>query len=125
LAHATIGATAMPLLSPMSSKSHFGVLLLPVAYCLAELWRRRRDPLVVGLLVVMFITGTLTVKGIVGTAGGRFILGYGTVTICALAAFAAAVRTSLCRRSAWAAAELSAETFATAPSTNPPRARAA
>ncbi|MBS0208256.1 MAG: DUF2029 domain-containing protein [Planctomycetes bacterium] len=88
-----IVATAMPLLSPMSSKSHFGILILPVAYCLTYYLYRRRDRAVLVLLASTFVIGTLTMKSLVGHSWGRYLLGCGTVTWCALASLIAAART--------------------------------
>lgn len=106
LGQGAIIVTAMPLLSPMSSKSHFGVLIVPVAYCLAAEWNGRRDALTRVLLVVMFAVGTLTVKGIVGNSLGRYILGYGTVTWCAVAGLLAAARTMQLQTRSWASLEI-------------------
>jgi len=78
----TVGlvACAMVLLSPMSSKSHFCVLLLASAFCLWEQLYRRPDRVVLGLLVLSFVSGTLTTKGIVGSRLGNLFLSVGTVT---------------------------------------------
>ena len=57
----------MLLLSPMSSKSHFCVLLLPITFCVADFLYRKRDPVVGALLALVFVSGTLTVKGHLGT----------------------------------------------------------
>jgi hypothetical protein len=77
--------TAMVLLSPTSIKTHFCVLLVPTAYCLADFLYRRRDLFVGAALVVSFVLGTLTVKGIVTKELGDRIMAYGTVTGCAIA----------------------------------------
>jgi hypothetical protein len=89
--------TAMVLLSPTSIKTHFCVLLVPVAYCLADFLYRRRDPIVGAALAVAFVLGTLTVKGIVTKELGDRIMTYGTVTGCALALYAATGRVLLQR----------------------------
>lgn len=89
------GATAcgMVLLSPMSSKSHFCVLLLPIAACVAALWgRRRRDPVLVVLLALVFVLGTGTAKGFLGKEIGGEVLAYGAVTWTALATLLATLR---------------------------------
>jgi hypothetical protein len=89
--------TAMVLLSPTSIKTHFCVLLVPVAYCWADFLYRRRDPLVGVALAVAFVLGTLTVKGIVTKELGDRIMAYGTITGCAVALFAATGRVLLQR----------------------------
>ncbi len=83
----------MVLLSPMSSKSHFCVLLLPLAYAVA-VWggAGRRDRWLACLLVFVFIAGTCTVKGLVGRALGGQLLALGAVTWTAVATLAATLR---------------------------------
>jgi hypothetical protein len=88
---------AMVLLSPTSIKTHFCVLLVPVAYCVADFLYSRRDPLVGAALAVAFVLGTLTVKGIVTKELGDRIMAYGTVTGCALALYLATGRVLLQR----------------------------
>lgn len=90
------GATAcgMVLLSPMSSKSHFCVLLVPVVHAVATWLFVRRDLLLGILLGVVFALGSLTVKGLVGRELGNAILAHGSVTwvaVCALLAVARAL----------------------------------
>jgi hypothetical protein len=75
----------MVLLSPMSSKSHFCVLLVPVAFCVAELLYRRRSVVVALLLGFVFVTGTLTTRELVGRDLGRELLARGSVTWSAFA----------------------------------------
>lgn len=77
--------SAMLLLSPMSSKAHFCVLLLPIAFCLADFLHRRRDWFVGCMLVLLFVLGAATAKGIVGRELGSAFLARGSVTWCALA----------------------------------------
>jgi hypothetical protein len=89
--------TAMVLLSPTSIKTHFCVLLVPIAYCLADYLYRRRDLLVGGALAIAFVLGTLTVKGLVSKQLGDRIMAYGTVTGCAVALYAATGRVLLQR----------------------------
>jgi hypothetical protein len=79
----------MVLLSPMSSKAHFCVLLVPVAFCAAHALYCKSDRIQIALLVAMFTTGTLSTKGILGKEIGRRALAYGTVTACTLCALAA------------------------------------
>jgi hypothetical protein len=83
---------AMVLLSPMSSKTHFCVLLAPIAFCLADFCYRRRDPLVGTALVVVFLFGTMTVKGLLPSQWGELVISYGSVTWCALAMLLASGR---------------------------------
>ena len=71
---------AMLLLSPMSSKSHFGVLIVPFSFCVVELVRDPRR-LVIGIhLALIFVLGTLTSKGILGKDLGNLVLAYGSIT---------------------------------------------
>jgi hypothetical protein len=82
-------ACGMLLLSPMSSKSHFAILLLPLGFCLADYLYRRRDPVVLAHLLLVFAAGSLTTKAIWGQRVGNLILARGTVTLCALATLSA------------------------------------
>lgn len=81
--------SAMLLLSPMSSKSHFCVLLVPITFCAADFFYRKRDPIVGAFLVLILATGTLASKGIWGSHIGNEILARGSVMFCALCAFLA------------------------------------
>lgn len=85
-------ACGMLLLSPMSSKAHFALLLLPVTFCLAECWHRRAERLVVGYLVAVLVCGSLTVKGVWGTEWGNVWLAVGSVCWCAVACLLATTR---------------------------------
>lgn len=87
--------TAMVLLSPTSIKTHFCVLLVPITFCLADFLYRRRDALVGAALVISFVLGTLTVKGILAKDLGDRIMAYGTVTWCAVALYLATGRVLL------------------------------
>jgi hypothetical protein len=89
--------TAMVLLSPTSIKTHFCVLLLPIAFCLADFLYRRRDVWVGAALALAFVLGTLTVKGVIGRAAGDHIMTYGSVTACGLALYLATGRVLLQR----------------------------
>ena len=80
-------ACAMVLLSPMSSKSHFCVLLLPAVFCVGSLWYRRWDPVVLALLALAVVSGTLTTKGLLGARLGNQVLARGSVTLAALSLF--------------------------------------
>jgi Glycosyltransferase family 87 len=78
-------ACGMVLLSPMSSKSHFCVLLLPIAFCCYHYFHVRRSRVVLGCLLVL-LGGALTSHSVVGTRMGYQILARGSVTWCTLAA---------------------------------------
>lgn len=80
LAQAAAVACGMVLLSPMSSKSHFGVLVLPAALAASLLCRGRRDPWLALLVLASFVAGTITTKGLVGSRVGNHLLAYGAVT---------------------------------------------
>ncbi len=80
-------ACGMVLLSPMSSKSHFCVLLLPAAFCVGSLWFRRWDPVVLILSVLAILSGTLTTKGLLGGKLGNQVLARGSVTFATLFLF--------------------------------------
>jgi hypothetical protein len=88
-----VGAVAcgMVLLSPMSSKSHFCVLLFATAFCVADLLYRRRDAVVVVLLAAVFACTTLSTKDIVGKSLGNQLLARGSVTWAALLTLLATV----------------------------------
>lgn len=94
-------ACGMVLLSPMSSKAHFCVLLVPIAFCVADYLYRKRDRAVGLLLLVSFVFGTLTVKGILGKKFGNILLAHGTVTLCALACLGATAHILWHRATAW------------------------
>jgi hypothetical protein len=89
--------TAMVLLSPTRITTQVCVLLVPVADCLADFLHRRRDPLVGFALLISFVLGTLTAKGIVSKELGDRIMAYGTVTGCAVALYLATGRILLQR----------------------------
>ena len=79
----------MLLLSPMSSKSHFAVLIVPLSFCVMEFLRdpRRR---VIGIhLGIVFVVGTLTSKGIIGKDLGNQVLALGSITWITLATLTA------------------------------------
>jgi hypothetical protein len=81
-------ACAMLLLSPMSSKSHFAILLLPFYFVLLAQFRSR-DRITTILLAVCVVTGTLLTKGLLGRELGMWVLAAGPVTLCTLSAYAA------------------------------------
>ena len=80
----------MVLLSPMSSKSHFDVLLVPFAFVVGDWLWRRTDVVVAILLAGAFVGGTLTAKGLVDRELGNLLLAYGSVTWTAVLALLAA-----------------------------------
>lgn len=69
----------MLLLSPMSSKSHFVVLLLP-SFILGRLIIEQRSFFLKGLLIALLITGPLTAKGLIGKELGALTLAWGFPT---------------------------------------------
>ncbi|TAK06656.1 MAG: DUF2029 domain-containing protein [Candidatus Manganitrophaceae bacterium] len=72
----------MVMLSPMSSKSHFIVLLLPYMVILAYLMTRQsQSRLLEGLLLLSFIFNSLTSKGIIGRRLSTALLLMGCITI--------------------------------------------
>ena len=82
----SILSCGMLLLSPMSSKAHFFLLLLPgVVMARFYLWERR-DWILTLIFIIMFLYGTLTVKDLVGTYVGHAVLATGSVTWCTLLA---------------------------------------
>jgi hypothetical protein len=95
LQYGQVGAVvcAMLLLSPMSSKAHFSALILPVSFILADLFTRRRDPLVVAMLALMLLLGSFTVKGIWSRHLGELFLVCGNVCWTTLACLIATLRT--------------------------------
>lgn len=82
----------MVLLSPMSSKSHFCVLLLPIAFGLAHSLRCGGDRGARILFLALLLFGPLTAKGLVGKELGDRLLRYGTVTACAALSLLLAAR---------------------------------
>ena len=70
----------MLLLSPMSSKSHFGVLLVPISVAWA-VHRRRPDRWLALLMVLVLLSGWLTNKDIVGKAFGDWMQARGSITL--------------------------------------------
>ena len=76
----------MLLLSPMSSKAHFFLMLLPAVVMVRFYLWENRDWVLTTIFVVMFFYGTLTVKDLVGTQIGHAVLATGSVTWCTLLA---------------------------------------
>lgn len=91
-------ACGMVLLSPMSSKSHFCVLLLPITFCTLDLLYRRFDTVLAVLLAIAFLAGTFATKGVWGKNIGNEILARGSVTWCALALLLASAHALFYRR---------------------------
>lgn len=85
LGEAGVVLAAMVLLSPMSSKQHFCTLLVPVAYCAADVVKNRLSRGVVLSFAAVFLLGTLGVKDLVGRSLGNQLLATGSLTWCALA----------------------------------------
>ena len=77
---------AMLLLSPMSSKAHFFLLLLPGCVMMRFWLWEKKDWMLTSIFIIMFFYGTLTVKDLVGTPFGHAILATGSVTWCTLLA---------------------------------------
>ncbi len=77
---ASMVACAMLLLSPMSSKSHFGLLLLPAAWLAVDWLCVRRSWGSAVSLLAAFVLGTLTTKGVLGKGLGNEFLARGAVT---------------------------------------------
>ncbi len=73
---------AMLLLSPMSSKAHFFLLILPAAVMVQFYLWEKKDWIITGIFIIMFLYGTLTVKDLVGTHIGHAVLATGSVTWC-------------------------------------------
>jgi hypothetical protein len=94
-------ATAMVLLSPTSIKTHFGVLLLPVVFCLVDYLYVQRDRVVGGGLLLTFLLGTLTAKDLIGKDLGNQLMASGSVTWCALALLLATGQVLLQRPRQW------------------------
>jgi hypothetical protein len=90
----------MVLLSPMSSKSHFCVLLLPLGLCIAKYIWGGWDRLLGILLLLFFSISTLTAKSLTGRDLGGFLLAHGTVTWAALLTLLAMGRTMALDRAA-------------------------
>ena len=81
----------MVLLSPQSSKSHFCVWLLPVAFVVERLLRGRRDLLALGLFLAAAVVG-LAAKDVLGKHLGNLLLAWGNVTWATLLLLLATVR---------------------------------
>jgi len=82
---------AMVLLSPMSSKAHFCILLYPITFCAVDFFYRRRSPVVPVAFLLVFLVGTLSAKDLIGIELGNLFLAYGSITFCTLACFLATV----------------------------------
>ena len=100
---------AMLLLAPMSSKQHFCTLLVPISFCVIDVFYRRRDPIVIGSLLVVFLFGTLGTKDLIGQSLGNRLLAYGSLTLCASACLLATGHVLLCRSRSLSVAKLASE----------------
>jgi hypothetical protein len=78
----------MVLLSPVSSKSHFCVLLIPIGFCVAALLRRR-SPALAAALGLILLLGMLTMRDLVGRRLANECGARGTITWCAVVTMAA------------------------------------
>ena len=92
LAEAGVVACGMLLLSPMSSKAHFALLLMPLAVLILDIDVRRRDPLVLILLVIALFCGPMSSHALVGGDLADTLLAIGSVTIAAIAIMLATIR---------------------------------
>jgi len=97
--------TAMALLSPVSIKTNFCGLLVPIAFCLTDFLYRRRDWIVGALLLLVFVLGTLTVRDILDEKPADIALACGSITWSAVGILLATGRIIL-QRSAAGQAEL-------------------
>jgi hypothetical protein len=88
---------AMLLLSPMTSKQHFCVLLAPVSFCVTDFLYRRRDPVVGFALATMFVLGALAGRDVIGLTLHRQLAAYGSLTWCTLALLVACGHVVLAR----------------------------
>ena len=88
---------AMLLLSPMTSKQHFCVLLAPLSFCVVDFLYRRRDPIVGTTLAALFVLGALAGKDVVGPAIHRQLAAYGSLTCCTLLCLLACGHIVVCR----------------------------
>jgi Glycosyltransferase family 87 len=78
----------MVLLSPMSSKAHFCVVLLPIAYCVQQvLLHRSRAQM--AMLALFGVINTASSKDLIGKAVGDWVLAFGPVTWATLLALIA------------------------------------
>lgn len=79
LGEAGLVGCGMVLLSPMSSKAHFCVLTLAIFFAVIHYADVRRDRIQLAGLVLCFVSGTLTAKGVVGSSLGNELLARGSV----------------------------------------------
>ncbi len=92
--------SAMLLLSPMSSKSHFCVLILPLSWCLADFWFRERDRVVGTLLAAAFLLGLSSARDLLGRPLVNELQARGSTALCALVCLIATARVLHLRRAA-------------------------
>lgn len=80
LGEAGVVFAAMLLLSPMSSKQHFCVLVIPIAVAAVDVATRRRDPVVLAGLGLIGLCGSAGAKDLVGRVWGNYLQACGTIT---------------------------------------------
>lgn len=85
-------ACGMLLLSPMSSKAHFCVLLFPAAFLADRLLRGPRDLWLVCLTTIACVSGPLISKDLVGRELGNRLLAFGHLAFSTLVLLLAVVR---------------------------------
>jgi Glycosyltransferase family 87 len=69
----------MVLLSPMSSKAHFCVVLFPIAFCVQQMLLHRSRPLML-MLVLVGLVNIASTKDLIGKDAGNQLLAFGPVT---------------------------------------------
>ena len=60
------------------------MLLVPIAFCVADYVYRRRHLLVAATMCLVFLLGTLAAKDVIGRPLGNQLLASGALTICTL-----------------------------------------
>jgi Glycosyltransferase family 87 len=70
----------MLLLSPMSSKQHFCVLIVPISVLVIDWLYFERSPTVGFAIAILFVFGTLAGKDLVGTNAHKQLGAYGSLT---------------------------------------------
>ncbi len=74
----------MLLLSPMSSKAHFFLLVLPAAIIARHYVWKNKDIWLTIIFAAVFLYSTMTAKDLIGTKSGHAVLATGSVTWCTL-----------------------------------------
>jgi len=83
--HSAAVICGMLLLSPMTSKPQFAMLFVPVCYCMTDYFYRDKSRFLAAMMVLVLLCGTLATKDLVGRSLSNHFLGYGSLTLCALA----------------------------------------